>query len=142
MAAAGAAIARHRRRHVDLRPRTGDASGLHRRDVMPQRFTLKTISWLAWTLVALLAAASLGVIALQRGETISALWLVAAAVSVFAIAYRFYGRYIARTALGIDPTRATPAWRRNDGLDYVPTERSVLFSHHFAAIAGAGPLEI
>ncbi|QSX78331.1 carbon starvation CstA family protein [Agrilutibacter solisilvae] len=101
---------------------------------------MSRLHWIGWTLVALLAAASLGVVALHRGETISALWLVAAAVSTFAIAYRFYGRFVAHTALGIDPARATPAWRRNDGLDYVPTDRSVLFGHHFAAIAGAGPL--
>ncbi|GAB3377442.1 carbon starvation CstA family protein [Lysobacter fragariae] len=93
-----------------------------------------------WALLTVLATVSLGTLALQRGESVSAMWLVAAAVSVFAIAYRFYGRYIATKALGVDATRATPAWRRNDGLDYVPTERSVLFGHHFAAIAGAGPL--
>jgi carbon starvation protein len=95
---------------------------------------------IAWLALAVLAALCLGTIALRRGETISALWLVTAAVSVHLIAYRFYSRYIARHALGLDPTRATPAWRRNDGLDFVPTERSVLFGHHFAAIAGAGPL--
>ena len=95
---------------------------------------------LGWTLLSLFAAFCLGTVALSRGETISALWIVSAAVSVFFIAYRFYARYIAARALQVDPTRATPAWRRNDGLDYVPTERSVLFGHHFAAIAGAGPL--
>jgi len=101
---------------------------------------MKGLSWLGWAALAALAAFCLGTIALQRGETISAMWLVVAAVSVFTIAYRYYGRFIANRALGVDPTRATPAWRRNDGLDYVPTERSVLFGHHFAAIAGAGPL--
>ena len=94
----------------------------------------------AWIALAALAAVSLGTIALRRGETISALWLVTAAVSVYLIAFRFYSRYIAVHALRIDGRRATPAWRRNDGLDFVPTERSVLFGHHFAAIAGAGPL--
>jgi carbon starvation protein len=94
----------------------------------------------AWIALAVLAAVSLGTIALRRGETISALWLVTAAVSVYLIAFRFYSRYIALHALRIDGRRATPAWRRNDGLDFVPTERSVLFGHHFAAIAGAGPL--
>ncbi|MFX8879516.1 carbon starvation CstA family protein, partial [Acinetobacter baumannii] len=74
------------------------------------------------------------------GETIGAMWLVTAAVCTLLIAYRFYARYIASRALGVDPTRATPAWRRNDGLDYVPTAKSVVFGHHFAAIAGAGPL--
>ena len=94
----------------------------------------------AWIALAVLAAVSLGTIALRRGETISALWLVTAGVSVYLIAFRFYSRYIALHALRIDGRRATPAWRRNDGLDFVPTERSVLFGHHFAAIAGAGPL--
>ncbi len=94
----------------------------------------------AWIALAALAAVCLGTIALRRGETISALWLVTAAVSVYLIAFRFYSRYIAVHALRIDGRRATPAWRRNDGLDFVPTERSVLFGHHFAAIAGAGPL--
>ncbi|MGO4221071.1 carbon starvation CstA family protein [Lysobacter sp. TAF61] len=101
---------------------------------------MKALSWLGWVAVAVLAVFCIGTIALHRGETISAMWLVVASVSVFTIAYRFYGLYIARNALMVDPTRATPAWRRNDGLDYVPTPRSVLFGHHFAAIAGAGPL--
>src|SRR5688572_5274907 len=101
---------------------------------------MKGLSWLGWAALAVLAAFCLGTIALHRGETISAMWLVVAAVSVFTIAYRFYGLYIARNALLVDAGRATPAWRRNDGLDYVPTPRSVLFGHHFAAIAGAGPL--
>lgn len=93
-----------------------------------------------WGLLSLFAAFCLGTVALSRGETISAFWIVAAAVSVFTIGYRFYSKYIAEHALRLDPTRATPAWRRNDGLDYVPTDRRVLFGHHFAAIAGAGPL--
>ncbi|KQZ60026.1 MULTISPECIES: carbon starvation CstA family protein [unclassified Lysobacter] len=101
---------------------------------------MKGLSWLGWGLMAVLAAFCLGTVALNRGESISAMWLVVAAVSTFTIAYRFYGRYIAQRALMVDPSRATPAWRRNDGLDYVPTEKSVVFGHHFAAIAGAGPL--
>jgi len=101
---------------------------------------MKALSWLGWVALAILAVFCIGTIALHRGETISAMWLVVASVSVFTIAYRFYGLYIARNALMVDATRATPAWRRNDGLDYVPTPRSVLFGHHFAAIAGAGPL--
>ena len=101
---------------------------------------MKAWKWLGWGVLSLFAAACLGTVALARGETVSAMWIVAAAVSVFCIAYRFYARYIAERALGLDPTRATPAWRRNDGLDYVPTPRPVLFGHHFAAIAGAGPL--
>ncbi|MCY1043131.1 carbon starvation protein A [Corallococcus sp. bb12-1] len=95
---------------------------------------------LGWLLVALAGAFSLGVVALHRGESINAIWLVVAAVAVFMLGYRFYGRFIAEKALRLDPTRATPAERRNDGLDYVPTDRWVVFGHHFAAIAGAGPL--
>ena len=95
---------------------------------------------IGWGLLSLFAAFCLGTVALSRGETISAFWIVAAAVSMLAIGYRFYSRYIAEYALRLDPTRATPAWRRNDGLDYVPTDKRVLFGHHFAAIAGAGPL--
>jgi carbon starvation protein len=94
---------------------------------------------LVWLGLGLVAVASLATLALQRGETVSAMWLVAASASVFFIAYRFYSRFVGR-AIGLDGARQTPAWRRNDGLDYVPTEKSVLFGHHFAAIAGAGPL--
>jgi len=93
-----------------------------------------------WAALASLAAGALAVVATSRGEQINALWIVAAAISVYLIAYRFYARYIANVVLGIDPARATPAHRRGDGLDYVPTNRNVLFGHHFAAIAGAGPL--
>lgn len=98
------------------------------------------LKWIPWVLVALVGAVALGVVALSRGETINALWLVVASVCVYLTAYRFYGLWIARRVLGIDPARPTPAVRRNDGLDYVPTNRTVLFGHHFAAIAGAGPL--
>ena len=99
--------------------------------------TLRRLGWIA---LALSGAFCLGTIALHRGETINATWLVAAAVSVLFVAYRFYSRFIAERALGVDPNRATPAVRRNDGLDYVPTDRWIVFGHHFAAIAGAGPL--
>ncbi|STF87834.1 carbon starvation protein A [Escherichia coli] len=81
-----------------------------------------------------------GYIALNRGEQINALWIVVASVCIYLIAYRFYGLYIAKNVLAVDPTRMTPAVRHNDGLDYVPTDKKVLFGHHFAAIAGAGPL--
>ena len=101
---------------------------------------MRAMSIAGWLAVAVLGASSLGVIALQRGETVNAMWLVVASICVFAIAYRFYARFIAERVLRVDPTRATPAHLRNDGLDYVPTEKSVLFGHHFAAIAGAGPL--
>ncbi|VFR46965.1 Carbon starvation protein A [plant metagenome] len=101
-------------------------------------------SWLGrhlvWIGVALIGAFALGTVALSRGETINALWIVVAAVCVYLIAYRYYSRYIAKTVLQLDATRMTPAWKHNDGLDYVPTNKHVLFGHHFAAIAGAGPL--
>ena len=95
---------------------------------------------LLWIAIALLGAVSLGVVALSRGETISAAWLVIAAVCVYLVSYRFYALFVAKKVLGIDPSRPTPAYRHNDGLDYVPTNKYVLFGHHFAAIAGAGPL--
>ena len=93
-----------------------------------------------WTAVALLGAIAFGVVALTRGEPVNAAWLVTAAVCIYFIAYRFYALFIVSRALGVDPKRVTPAYRHNDGLDYVPTNRYVLFGHHFAAIAGAGPL--
>ncbi len=95
---------------------------------------------LLWTLIGALALFALFTLATARGEPVNAMWLVAAAVGVYAIGYRFYSRFIAEQALGLDPSRRTPAHRRNDGLDYVPTDKYVLFGHHFAAIAGAGPL--
>jgi carbon starvation protein len=90
--------------------------------------------------VAVTGAAAWGVIALQRGEKISAIWLLVAALASYAIAYRFYARFILRRVLEADDRRATPAERLNDGVDYHPTDRRVLLGHHFAAIAGAGPL--
>ncbi|PHV12556.1 carbon starvation CstA family protein [Chitinimonas sp. BJB300] len=90
--------------------------------------------------VAAIGAFALGTVALHRGESINALWIVVAAVSVYLIAYRYYGLFIANKVMKLDPKRATPAVRNNDGLDYVPTNKYVLFGHHFAAIAGAGPL--
>lgn len=90
--------------------------------------------------IAILGAVALGVIALHQGESISAVWIVVAALCVYAIAYRFYARYLAGKVLGLNAKRPTPAVRHNDGLDYVPTPRNILFGHHFAAIAGAGPL--
>ena len=95
---------------------------------------------LGWVAIAIVGAICLGMVALERGESINAIWLVAAAIATFVIAYRFYSRFIADKALQLDPSRATPAVRRNDGLDYVPTDKWVLYGHHFAAIAGAGPL--
>ena len=95
---------------------------------------------LPWIALAIVGAVSLGVVATVRGEPINALWIVAAAISVYLIAYRYYALFIARAVVGIDPSRPTPAERRADGLDFIPTDRRVLFGHHFAAIAGAGPL--
>jgi carbon starvation protein len=95
---------------------------------------------LIWGGTAILGAASLGIVALDRGEQVNAIWLVAAALCTYALAYRFYSLFLATKVVGLNPDRITPAHRRNDGLDYVPTNRVVLFGHHFAAIAGAGPL--
>ncbi|WP_405996852.1 carbon starvation CstA family protein [Streptomyces sp. NBC_00829] len=97
-------------------------------------------SILLWTCVALLGALAWGMVALARGEEISAVWLVVAALGSYAIAYRFYSRFIARRVLKLDDDRATPAERLEDGVDFQPTDRRVLLGHHFAAIAGAGPL--
>ncbi|MCL1635164.1 carbon starvation protein A [Luteimonas sp. SX5] len=94
----------------------------------------------AWAALALLGAFCLGTVALRRGEPINALWIVAAAVSIYLVAYRYYALFIADKVVQLDPLRATPAVINNDGLDYVPTNKHVLFGHHFAAIAGAGPL--
>ena len=95
---------------------------------------------LLWLVVAIVGALCFGYLALQNGETVSAMYLVVAAVCIYMIAYRFYGRLIAYKVLELDKNRATPAMIHDDGRDYVPTNRSVLFGHHFAAIAGAGPL--
>ncbi|WP_041962569.1 pyruvate/proton symporter CstA [Sulfurospirillum cavolei] len=95
---------------------------------------------IAWFFVAILGAIALGYIALNRGETINAMWILTAAVCVYLIGYRYYSLYIADKVLKADGTRMTPAFRHNDGLDYVPTNKVILFGHHFAAIAGAGPL--
>jgi carbon starvation protein len=95
---------------------------------------------LIWAGVAVVGAIAFAVVALSRGESVNAAWLVIASVCIYFLAYRFYGLFIANTALGVDRARRTPAYRHNDGLDYVPTNRYVLFGHHFAAIAGAGPL--
>ena len=95
---------------------------------------------LLWALVALAGAAGWGVLALHRGETINAAWLVLAAVGTYLVAYRVYAGFLARRVFRLDDRRATPAERLGNGRDYVPTSRWVLFGHHFAAIAGAGPL--
>ncbi|MCX5331445.1 carbon starvation CstA family protein [Streptomyces sp. NBC_00140] len=93
-----------------------------------------------WTVVALIAATGWAVLALSRGEDVSAAWMVAAALGSYAIGYRFYSKFIAYKVLKVDRTRATPAERLDNGIDFHPTDRRVLLGHHFAAIAGAGPL--
>jgi len=95
---------------------------------------------LPWLLLAIVGACALGVVALRRGEPINALWIVVAAVAIYLVAYRYYSLFIANNVMQLDPRRATPAVLNNDGLDYVPTNKHILFGHHFAAIAGAGPL--
>lgn len=100
----------------------------------------KTLQNVFWILVAVLAAWCFGVLALNQGETISATWLVVASVCIYLIGYRFYSKFIAEQVFELDDKRATPAVINNDGKDFVPTHKAVLFGHHFAAIAGAGPL--
>jgi carbon starvation protein len=100
----------------------------------------KLASILLWAAVAIVGAFSFMTLALNRGESVSAVWLVTAALAVYFIAYRFYSKFIAERVLRLDANRPTPAVRHNDGMDYVPTNKYVLYGHHFAAIAGAGPL--
>ncbi|USP41479.1 carbon starvation CstA family protein [Acinetobacter sp. XS-4] len=107
-------------------------------DTMKAKSTLP--SKLVWSLVAIIGAISFGMLALSRGEHVNAVWLVLAAACVYSIAYRFYSLFIATKVFELNPRRLTPAHRLADGLDYVPTNKYVLFGHHFAAIAGAGPL--
>jgi len=95
---------------------------------------------ITWILIAIVGASAVGGIALSRGEHINALWFITAALCVYAIAFRFYAAWIAATVLGVDDTRATPAERLNNGHDFAPTNRWIVFGHHFAAIAGPGPL--
>src|SRR5881409_1411187 len=97
-------------------------------------------SLLVWSGISVLGAAAFGVLALSRGETVNAAWLLTAAVCTYAVGYRFYSKFLATRVFGLDDRRATPAERFNNGRDYVPTDKWVLYGHHFAAIAGAGPL--
>lgn len=101
---------------------------------------LSITSKIVWLLVAVLGAISFGTLALSRGEHVNAVWLVLAAICIYSIAYRFYSLFIANKVFELNARRLTPAHRLADGLDYVPTNKYVLFGHHFAAIAGAGPL--
>src|SRR5437867_4149190 len=98
---------------------------------------LRRLGWLA---VALSGAAGFAVMATRRGEPISAAWILIAGICSYVIGYRFYARFIALRVFGLDPRRATPAERLSNGRDFVPTNKWVLYGHHFAAIAGAGPL--
>ncbi|MGO9842720.1 MAG: carbon starvation CstA family protein [Candidatus Acidiferrales bacterium] len=100
----------------------------------------RVLQVLLWVILAIVAATALATIALHRGEPISATWFVLAAVCSYLVAYRFYSAFIAAKLLALDNTRATPSERRDDGRDFVPTNKWVLFGHHFAAIAGPGPL--
>ncbi|MDF7670222.1 carbon starvation CstA family protein [Orbaceae bacterium ESL0721] len=100
----------------------------------------KILKQIPWIVLSVLGACCLAVVALRRGEHISALWVIAASISVYLVAYRYYSLYIANKVLKLDPNRATPAVVNNDGLNFVPTNKNILFGHHFAAIAGAGPL--
>ena len=97
-------------------------------------------TFLLWGIVVLVGLAAFTTLAMSRGEQVSAVWMVVAAISVYCIPYRFYSLFIANQVMELDANRLTPAERHNDGLDYVPTHKGVLFGHHFAAIAGAGPL--
>jgi len=103
-----------------------------------QRWTPARVA--VWAVIALLGAVAWTMLALHRGESINAIWFVFAAVSTFLIGYRFYSKYVERAIVRPDDTRATPAEYNADGRDFVATDRRVLFGHHFAAIAGAGPL--
>src|SRR5919107_94923 len=114
---------------------TGDSSA-----APPTGRRMSPRSMLVWVLVAAVGAVCWGVLAIARGETISALWLLFAALCSYAIAYRFYSRFITYKVLRADDRRATPAERLENGVDFDVTDRRVLFGHHFAAIAGAGPL--
>src|SRR3954454_14687201 len=100
----------------------------------------KLLSWIGWLVVAVVGAGAFAWLALARDEQVSAAWLVTAAVCTYLIAYRFYSRFIASKIFALDANRTTPAERLNDGRDYVPTNRWIVFGHHFAAIAGPGPL--
>jgi carbon starvation protein len=100
----------------------------------------KLLSTILWVAFAAIGGSAMAAVALDRGENVNAVWLVTAALAVYFIAYRYYSRFIAERVLQLDDARPTPAVRHNDGMDYVPTNRWILYGHHFAAIAGAGPL--
>jgi carbon starvation protein len=101
---------------------------------------MKPVKAALWIAVAVVGAFALGGLAVHRGESINAMWIVVAAVCVYALGYRFYSAWIAAKVLTVDATRATPAVRLENGRDFVPTHKWIVFGHHFAAIAGPGPL--
>src|ERR687895_451448 len=105
-----------------------------------QRLVKHWLKVSAWLAIALLGAGAVGGIALKRGESVNSFWFIAAAVCIYALGYRFYSAFIAARVLALDSSRATPAERLNDGRDFVPTNKWIVFGHHFAAIAGPGPL--
>jgi carbon starvation protein len=100
----------------------------------------KWVSFLLWAAISALGALGFAILALSRGESVNAVWMLVAAVCTYAVAYRFYSRFMARKVFELDDNRKTPAEVHNDGKDFVPTNKWVLYGHHFAAIAGAGPL--
>jgi len=100
----------------------------------------RPISIVVWIVVAFVGAGALGGIAFHRGEPLNATWFVVAAACSYLVAYRFYSAFIAARLLALDDSRATPSERHDDGRDFVPTNKWILFGHHFAAIAGPGPL--
>ena len=108
--------------------------------VAPTRPGSRVVAALGWLLVALAGAGALGFLALRRGEAVSAAWLLVAAICTYAIGYRFYSAFIAAKIFALDDARPTPSQRLSDGRDYVPTNKWIVFGHHFAAIAGPGPL--
>src|SRR5438094_4267500 len=115
--------------------RAGSSSGTIAAIPMPR--VLRALIWVA---VALLGATAISVVALRRGEAINAVWLVTAALCCYALGYRFYSKFVAARVLALDSLRATPAERLENGRDFVPTNKWVVYGHHFAAIAGPGPL--
>src|SRR6204780_3577852 len=118
-----------------------DSGSLHKASLAQKiRCDMRAVRVILWIAVAALGAAALGVLALSRGEEPSVLWFVVAAVCVYALGYRFYSRFIADRVLELDDGHVTPAMRLNNGRDYVPTPKWITFGHHFAAIAGPGPL--
>src|SRR6266496_1186465 len=121
-----------------------DCGKLNRTAISPptdgQHTMRRTLQSIVFALIAVLGAASFAWIALRRGESVNAAWLLTAAMCTYAVAYRFYSKLIATRVFELNPERATPAVRLNDGRDYTPTNRWIVFGHHFAAIAGPGPL--